>query len=55
MVVRNQLILIEGAPAGRNPVEVETYPSSGANQVYQGCRSQGFSSKPVSGVDGRRA
>jgi len=53
MVVRNRLILIQGAPADRNPVEVETYPSPGANQVYQDAVVKVFFSKPVAGFDAR--
>jgi len=53
MVVRNQLISIEGAPADRNPLQVETYPSPGASQVYQDAVAKVFFSKPVAGIDAR--
>jgi hypothetical protein len=51
MVVRNRLILIQGAPPDRNPVEVETYPSPGAKQVHQDAVVKVFFSKPVAGLD----
>jgi len=51
MVVRNQLIAVEGAPPDRSPVAAETYPLPGANQVYQNAVVKVFFSKPVRGLD----
>ena len=53
MVVQNQLVLIQGAPADHHPLEVETYPSPGTNHVYQDAVVKVFFSKPVAGVDAR--
>lgn len=52
MVVRNWLITVEGVPEDRMPLRTTTYPSPGAEQVYQSPVVKVFFSQPVRGVDG---
>jgi hypothetical protein len=51
MTVRNWVISINGAPARRMPLRVETYPAPEATDVYQDAVVKVFFSGPVHGVD----
>jgi hypothetical protein len=53
MVVRNWFITVEGMPADRTPLRTSTYPTAGADQVYQSAVVKVFFSKPVRAVDSR--
>ncbi len=51
MIVRDQLIALEGQPADRAKPRVGTYPAAGADQVYQDAVVKVFVSEPVRGIE----
>jgi hypothetical protein len=51
MIVRNAIISIDGAPADHGAPRVATYPSAGADRVYQDVVVKAFFSRPMRGVD----
>src|SRR4029079_14647600 len=50
MEVRNWVIQLRGAEPDRTPPTVQTYPASGATEVYQDAVIKVFFSEPVTGV-----
>jgi hypothetical protein len=54
MVVRNQVVSIEGAPTDRGIPRLAVYPSPSATGVYQDAVVKVSFSEPVRGVDARR-